>query len=1335
MSNRLTFSLASLIFLIALGLVFVPTSVMADNDAYTGVNHGTDGHDNQGDANSDESSTPTHQHPKFNAAPIDADTTRAGIQVQDKGADTEPANTRTATIEFDVSITLPANSQANGSAVDSSTFDNVAALPKMSDGSLLPTSTSAFGTWASASGGWKSTLTITFNFADDNDADTTINQERATLMSGFMDKLQVDLAVPSNMIQITGTGKSGATADQGNLPSTTTATLVGSINRAPALNITTSAPTSAKGVFNVSYTATDADSDTVTVTGEVEEVVDPTATDSTTTATTTYTIAKSGNSFRITQKVKTGTMATPSATVRLTLTATDGNATVMDSIDIPFAAAQNPPTVDIMISAVNTTARTFRIAATFTPETDGDGDAGAAIPVSALNAFHNSLNAKDAGGFDAVITLPNAADRRAANNRYDAILAYNNLVSLPLTITVDPMWDIDGSGSGIVKGIKNSTDTWMVGSSVTDTINIPTATSSSAPINVGSHFDDTMIPGFGYAVLVRDFDGSGLYQPTTWLRSNNAALPDLAWFFGGDGGPNTGTIALRKTAGTTAVKDLIISEIMWGTDSSLAMPAGSQWIEFYNTTPNAIDLSQFTITFHRSLAFPNTAGAIDVVSNVGHVYFGQSEFPGSSGRSTAVDSQNRFADPMNLVSMRRVINHTRVEEQNIKNRGERNKGIGGWAASVYPTANVEPYHVATPGADQLIRTRLGNSSPSQRVIINEIGNSSNDANDWLELHNTTGGGVSIENWELMRVTARSGGGGIETFIARFPKVTIPANSYVVITNTHPRNEGNDLAAGIDLAKGDADQLNRGLGSKPDSKTAYYLVDSELKFANNSDRCLYILRHAHDREGQPTHIEDVVGTLSLTLRGPSTDKYTWYSANDLRIWDTAMWPLQGRGGAHGDVITDGPPEHFGPGWVYQRNGKNSGTGEHHLSRRDYTGIGYDRMAANNNENGGTPGYSNGSLKGDKSNWAGQVSFSEIMLVTHTDAAEGRVPRALRLPQWLELYNSSMTEGVNINQWYLEIQNADTPDLDTRDLHGTLRLPNMTIPPNQTILITTSAGLNSGHFPEQRVINLFLNGTYRNILTISARGDSVLSQVGFYIALRDHKGNHVDEIGNLNVRSTNRRPGTETRDVSNFNTRWDFPKMLTEDGHRTSLIRIYNNGNPSDGLNQVADGNLAEADRGNVGWVLASNTSFKRVPTLTYYGNHQDYGTPGYRGGGPLPVSLSTFRPQRLDDGSVVIRWVTESETNNAGFNILRSDTRDGEFTKLNTQLIAGQGTTSERTGYEFTDKSAKPNVVHYYQIQDVSIDGNITTLQTTHLRGHVSAAGKLTTTWGGLKALQ
>ena len=117
------------------------------------------------------------------------------------------------------------------------------------------------------------------------------------------------------------------------------------------------------------------------------------------------------------------------------------------------------------------------------------------------------------------------------------------------------------------------------------------------------------------------------------------------------------------------------------------------------------------------------------------------------------------------------------------------------------------------------------------------------------------------------------------------------------------------------------------------------------------------------------------------------------------------------------------------------------------------------------------------------------------------------------------------------------------------------------------------------------------------------------------------------------------------------------------------------------------------------------------------------------------SPSSVRNGLKETGEIVVRWITESELNNAGFNILRSDARDGEFTKLNTKLIAGQGTTSERTVYSFPDTSAKPNVVYYYQIQDVSLDGKVQTLRQSRIKGYVSPSGKLTTIWGELKALQ
>lgn len=412
--------------------------------------------------------------------------------------------------------------------------------------------------------------------------------------------------------------------------------------------------------------------------------------------------------------------------------------------------------------------------------------------------------------------------------------------------------------------------------------------------------------------------------------------------------------------------------------------------------------------------------------------------------------------------------------------------------------------------------------------------------------------------------------------------------------------------------------------------------------------------------------------------------------------------------------------FRAGRVYQRNdlGKGTRTGldKHKLSVRGWTGIGYDLDADRNNENGGTPGYHKDSQKSKASEVT--VNISEIMIATDEESEAGRVPRATRLPQWIELYNSSMTQGVKIHNWYFEIHNSSL-DRDV-NLSGTLRLPDVTIPPNQTIMIVSSSGLNSGNFSEARTINLYTDNTYRNILNLRSRGDSVLSSEGFYIELRDHDNNYVDEIGNLGV---TRRTGVARR-VDDAEV-WDIgPDYLNFEGHRTSLIRVYD-----DRTGMARDGLLKTS------WRPAAMTNFREVPSLTYYGNHRDFGTPGYRGGGPLPVRLSKFRPQRLDTGEVVIHWTTESELNNAGFNILRTEKRDGVFQQVNTELIKGHGTTSERNTYTWTDTSAKPNVIYYYQIQDVSLDGQVQTLQISRLKGNVSATGKATTTWGELKSLQ
>ena len=116
---------------------------------------------------------------------------------------------------------------------------------------------------------------------------------------------------------------------------------------------------------------------------------------------------------------------------------------------------------------------------------------------------------------------------------------------------------------------------------------------------------------------------------------------------------------------------------------------------------------------------------------------------------------------------------------------------------------------------------------------------------------------------------------------------------------------------------------------------------------------------------------------------------------------------------------------------------------------------------------------------------------------------------------------------------------------------------------------------------------------------------------------------------------------------------------------------------------------------------------------------------------MPVKLSHFRAEHTDAG-VVLKWTTESELDNAGFYIYRSEAKDGEFKAVNASMIQGAGTTSERHTYTWTDTTAKPNTLYYYQIEDISHAGVRKRLATVQLKGLVSVSGKLLTKWADLK---
>ncbi|NCC51599.1 MAG: hypothetical protein EOM20_10320, partial [Spartobacteria bacterium] len=93
--------------------------------------------------------------------------------------------------------------------------------------------------------------------------------------------------------------------------------------------------------------------------------------------------------------------------------------------------------------------------------------------------------------------------------------------------------------------------------------------------------------------------------------------------------------------------------------------------------------------------------------------------------------------------------------------------------------------------------------------------------------------------------------------------------------------------------------------------------------------------------------------------------------------------------------------------------------------------------------------------------------------------------------------------------------------------------------------------------------------------------------------------------------------------------------------------------------------------------------------------------GFMNGTPTPVELLAFTAQRVDDKDVVL-WTTAVELNNLGFNVYRSETRDGEKVRVNDVLIEGNGSGIGRA-YGLTNAVTVPDAACYYWLEDVAYD--------------------------------
>jgi len=89
-----------------------------------------------------------------------------------------------------------------------------------------------------------------------------------------------------------------------------------------------------------------------------------------------------------------------------------------------------------------------------------------------------------------------------------------------------------------------------------------------------------------------------------------------------------------------------------------------------------------------------------------------------------------------------------------------------------------------------------------------------------------------------------------------------------------------------------------------------------------------------------------------------------------------------------------------------------------------------------------------------------------------------------------------------------------------------------------------------------------------------------------------------------------------------------------------------------------------------------------------------------------ITLSSFTA-KPGNGSVTLNWTTETEIDNAGFNIYRAESENGEYVKINAAIIPSKAGAAQGASYQFIDNNVRNRKTYYYKLEDIDLNGTVT----------------------------
>lgn len=173
---------------------------------------------------------------------------------------------------------------------------------------------------------------------------------------------------------------------------------------------------------------------------------------------------------------------------------------------------------------------------------------------------------------------------------------------------------------------------------------------------------------------------------------------------------------------------------------------------------------------------------------------------------------------------------------------------------------------------------------------------------------------------------------------------------------------------------------------------------------------------------------------------------------------------------------------------------------------------------------------------------------------------------------------------------------------------------------------------------------------------------------------------------------------------------FPLDVTTGGSRSLYYKDNSNtdGDDTGDKKSYADVGVALADNIDTPFTLGYKTYYLSKDSPDDIGNTIEQfetnplqiETPVAQDFGAVPVELVVFEAE-VQHTDVILTWKTATESNNFGFDVERRPAATEAWQKIG--FVAGQGTTTELTSYEFVDRNLQAGT-YDYRLKQIDTDG-------------------------------